>query len=286
MRELKIDKSITQRDHDTLARYLMDMKKIPLLTAEEEVALAIKIKAGDSAALNKLVVCNLRFTVSVAKKYEGQGILLPDLIAEGNLGLIKAARRFDHTKGFKFISFAVWWIRQSMLHAIAEHKRTIRLPANQISDITEIWRAEQLLEQQLERLPTIEELSDYLEMDIDKIKLCQLSNANTCSLDYNSEDDEKQGMLAVLEDVLFSPADSGLVAEGLAFDLNRALHTLPDRQRAVLQLQYGLNGRNPMYVADIADLMGVSSQCVTMNRKKALTSLRKNPETAHLIEYV
>ena len=286
MRELKIDKSITQRDHDTLTRYLMDMKKFPLLTAEEEVALATKIKAGDTAALDKLVVCNLRFTVSVAKKYEGQGILLPDLIAEGNLGLIKAAKRFDHTKGFKFISFAVWWIRQSMLHAIAEHKRIIRLPANQISDITEIWRAEQLLEQRLERQPTLEELSEHLDMKIEDIKTCQLSNAGTYSLDHASDNDEKQGMLEVLEDVLFSAADSGLEAEGLAFELGKALRTLPDRQRAILQLQFGLNGRIPMYVADIANLMGVSSQCVTMNRKKALISLRRNPMTAHFIEYV
>jgi RNA polymerase primary sigma factor len=286
MRGLKIDKSITHRDHDTLMRYLQDVKRYPLLTSEEEMRLALKIKEGDQAALDRLVNSNLRFVISVAKKYEGQGILLPDLIAEGNTGLMKAATRFDSSKGFKFISFAVWWIRQSILFAINEYKRMVRLPGNRIVDLNEVWKAEQELEQKLERAATLEELAEYAEMSLDKVRACYTTASYTSSLDDSDLENDRPGMLAVLEDNMFAPADAGLDHTDLAMELNNILLSLPARQREVLRLFYGLDGKNAMFVDDIAVKLGVSSQCILMNRAKGLETLRNNKKAGHLQAYL
>lgn len=286
MRTLTVDKSITHRDHDTLSRYLQDVKKYPLLTSEEEVRLALKIKAGDDAALTRLVACNLRFVVSVAKKYEGHGILLPDLIAEGNLGLMKAAKRFDHTKGFKFISFAVWWIRQSIMSAISDQKRLVRLPANRILDAGEVWKGEQELEQQLERPPTLDELAEYTGLEMNKVRACFTSGSHTSSLDDTCPEDGKAGMMAILADEMFGPLDAKLEEEDLSGELNAILETLPSRQRQVIRLNYGLDGENAMYVDDIASLLGVSSQCILMNRARALETLRTNKNIGRLKAYL
>lgn len=286
MRTLKIDKSITHRDHDTLLRYLQDIKKYPLLNADEEAKLARKIKEGDQAALNRLVNSNLRFVISVAKKYEGQGILLPDLIAEGNTGLMKAAARFDATKGFKFISFAVWWIRQSIMFTINEYKRMVRLPGNRIVELNEVWKAEQELEQKLERAATLEELAEYTELNLDAIRACYISGSYTSSLDDVDLETDRPGMLAVLEDDMFPPADAGLDQADLAAELNRVLLSLPNRQRQILRLNYGLDGERAMFVDDIAILLGVSSQCILMNKAKGLEALRNNKKVKHLQAYL
>lgn len=286
MRTLKIDKSITRRDHDTLLRYLQDIKKYPLLTADEEAKLALKIKEGDQAALDRLVNSNLRFVISVAKKYEGQGILLPDLIAEGNTGLMKAAARFDATKGFKFISFAVWWIRQSIMFAINEYKRMVRLPGNRIVELNEVWKAEQELEQKLERVATLEELAEYTELNPDAIRACYISGSYTSSLDDADLETDRPGILAVLEDDMFPPADAGLDQADLAAELNRVLLSLPNRQRQILRLNYGLDGERAMFVDDIAILLGVSSQCILMNKAKGLETLRNNKKVKHLQAYL
>jgi RNA polymerase primary sigma factor len=286
MRTLKIDKSITHRDHDTLMRYLQDIKKYPLLNADEEAKLALKIKEGDQAALNRLVSANLRFVISVGKKYEGQGILLPDLIAEGNTGLMKAAVRFDATKGFKFISFAVWWIRQSIMFTINEYKRMVRLPGNRIVELNDVWKAEQELEQKLERAATLEELAEYTELNLDAIRACYINGSYTSSLDDVDLDNDRPGMLAVLEDDMFAPADAGLDQADLAAELNRVLLSLPNRQRQVLRLNFGLDGERPMFVDDIAILLGVSSQCILMNKAKGLKALRNNKKVKHLQAYL
>lgn len=286
MRTLKIDKSITHRDHDTLMRYLQDIKKYPLLNADEEAKLALKIKEGDQAALNRLVIANLRFVISVGKKYEGQGILLPDLIAEGNTGLMKAAVRFDATKGFKFISFAVWWIRQSIMFTINEYKRMVRLPGNRIVELNDVWKAEQELEQKLERAATLEELAEYTELNLDAIRACYINGSYTSSLDDVDLDNDRPGMLAVLEDDMFAPADAGLDQADLAAELNRVLLSLPNRQRQVLRLNFGLDGERPMFVDDIAILLGVSSQCILMNKAKGLKALRNNKKVKHLQAYL
>lgn len=286
MRTLKIDKSITYRDHDTLMRYLQDVKNYPLLTGEEEMSLALKIKEGDQAALDRLVSSNLRFVISVAKKYEGQGILLPDLIAEGNTGLMKAAGRFDCSKGFKFISFAVWWIRQTMMFAINEYKRMVRLPGNRIVDLNEVWKAEQELEQKLERIPTLEELAEYTELSLDKVRDCYVTASYTSSLDDVDIEADRPGMLTVLEDNMFAPADAGLEQTDLAMELRKVLLLLPTRQREVLRLFFGLDGEEAMFVDDIAVRLGVSSQCILMNRTKGLETLRNNKKVAHLMAYL
>ncbi|HMI04402.1 MAG TPA: RNA polymerase sigma factor RpoD/SigA [Pedobacter sp.] len=286
MRTLKIDKSITHRDHDTLMRYLQDIKKYPLLTGDEETKLALKIKEGDQAALNRLVNSNLRFVISVAKKYEGQGILLPDLIAEGNAGLMKAAARFDAAKGFKFISFAVWWVRQSIMFAINEYKRMVRLPGNRIVELNEVWKAEQELEQKLERAATLEELVEYTELSPDKVRASYTSGSYTSSLDDMDLEADRPGMLAVLEDTMFAPADAGLEQADLAAELNSVLSSLPNRQREILRLNYGLDGKTAMFVDDIAIFLGVSSQCILMNRAKGLETLRNNKKVKHLQAYL
>jgi len=286
MRTLKIDKSITHRDHDTLMRYLQDIKKYPLLTANEEAKLALKIKEGDKAALDRLVNSNLRFVISVAKKYERQGILLPDLIAEGNTGLMKAAVRFDATKGFKFISFAVWWIRQSIMFAINEYKRIVRLPGNRIVEMNDVWKAEQELEQKLERVATLEELAEYTKLNLDTIRACYFNGSYTSSLDNVDLEADQPGMLAVLEDDMFAPADAGLDPADLAAELNRVLLSLPNRQRQILRLNYGLDGESAMFVDDIALLLGVSSQCILMNKAKGLEALRNNDKVKHLVAYL
>jgi RNA polymerase primary sigma factor len=286
MRELKINKSITYRDHDTLTIYLQDINKYSLLTAEEEVQLAVRIREGDEAALERLVNANLRFVVSVAKKYEGQGILLPDLISEGNFGLMKAARRFDYTKGFKFISYAVWWVRQTIMSAINEYRRMIRLPVNKISELSMVWKAQQELEQKLERPATFNELVEHTSLTIDKIFDCFAIDGHTLSLDDANPEQDRPGLLAFLEDPMFADADLGLILEGLSAELEGALKVLPDRQQRILELNYGLKGEHLMFVEDVADRLGVTSQCVLSNKAKGLETLRTNNKVRHLKEYL
>jgi len=286
MRELKVEKSITRREQEILVRYFNDIKKTPLLSEEDEVKITLKVKDGDCAAAEKLIRSNLRFVVSVAKKYEGNGMLLPDLISEGNIGLIKAAKRFDPTKGFKFISFAVWWIRQSIIVALNEEKRMIRLPTNRLLNQTAIWRAEQKLEQQLERMPTEEEIMEYTQLSADKVRDCYRYNQPPVSLDGDNPEEDQHGMLSVLQDQMFAPADQVLEAEGLSAELKSALTALPYRHRQILLMHYGISGSLPMHIEDIAASMDLSGQCVQMNRNKALDFLRNNKKLSHLKIYL
>lgn len=286
MRELKVEKSITRREQETLARYFNDIKKTPLLKGEEEVNMVIKINDGDSAAFDKLIRANLRFVVSVAKKYEGNGMLLPDLISEGNIGLIKAVRKFDTTKGFKLISFAVWWIRQSIIFALNEETRMIRLPANRLLNQTLVWKAEQELEQKLERLPTEEEIVEHTQLSLDKVRDCYRYSSQQVSLDGADAEEDKHGMLSVLEDPMFTPADEMLDADGLSAELTSALATLPYRQRQILMMHYGMCGDMPMHIDDIAAKLDLSGQCVQMNKNKALDFLRNHKNLSHLKVYL
>ena len=282
MRELKIEKSITKRSDDSLKRYLQDISKYALISADEEVSLAQKIRNGDEAAKAKLINSNLRFVVSVAKKYEGQGVPLGDLISEGNKGLIKAAGRFDDTRGIKFISFAVWWIRQAMMFSINEHKRLVRLPMNQVNDILQVWKAESDLEQVLERPATTEELAKHCGLNLDKVRGYITNPGHTVALDAG-DNDEKPGMLSVLENEMFDRPDTTMDNDGLQHDLQLILTKLTPRQYKVIQMYFGLNGQRPMLIEEIAAHFGLSEQCIQMNKTKAMVILR-NTKNIHIMK--
>lgn len=273
MRDLKIERSITRRDQDSLSRYLHDVAYYKMANAEEEIVLSRKIKSGDEAALNRLVNANLRFVVSVAKKYEGQGIPLADLISEGNLGLIKAAKRFDYTRGFKFISFAVWWIRQSMMLAIGAHKRMIRLPMNQLDALQEIWKAECLMEQELQRMPTNDELAAHTGLEIKKISELKFSPNHAFWLDAPGEED-RPGMLSVLADPMFAAPDASMMRESLKHDLSLMMRQLTERQCRIIEMEFGLNGRLPMQTEDIGVALGLSKETIRRSRMQAMANLR------------
>jgi len=285
MRELKIEKSITKRSDDSLKRYLQDISKYALISAEEEVSLTRKIRNGDEAAKVKLINSNLRFVVSVAKKYEGQGVPLGDLISEGNKGLIKATGRFDDTRGIKFISFAVWWIRQAMMFSINEHKRLVRLPMNQVNDILQVWKAESDLEQVLERPATTEELAEHCGLSLDKVRGYITNPGHTVTLDAG-DDDEKPGMLSVLENEMFDRPDSVMDNEGLQYDLQVILTKLTPRQYKIIQLYFGLNGHRAMLIEEIAAYFGLSEQCIQMNKTKAMVILRNSKNIQMMKQYL
>ena len=285
MRELKIEKSITKRGDDAVKRYLQDIAKYGLVSMEEEVLLARKIKSGDVRAKEKLINANLRFVVSVAKKYEGQGVLLCDLISEGNRGLIKAASRFDDTRGIKFISFAVWWIRQAIMFSINEHKRLVRLPMNQVNDILQVWRAESDLEQVLERAPNTEELAEHCGISLEKIKGYIANPGHTVTLDAG-DDDEKPGLLSVLGNEMFERPDSTMDNDGLQHDLELILTKLTPRQYKIVQFYYGLNGHRPMVIEEIAAHFGLSEQCIQMNKTKAMIVLRNSKNIQLMKQYL
>lgn len=285
MRELKIEKSITKRGEDSLKRYLADISRFTLVSTEEEVALARKIRKGDEAAKERLINANLRFVISVAKKYEGQGVPLSDLISEGNKGLIKATGRFDDTRGIKFISFAVWWIRQAMMFFINEHKRMIRLPMNQVNDILQIWKADLDLEQTLERSATTEELAEHCGIGLDKVRGYVNNPGHTVALDAG-DDDEKPGMLNVLENEMFDRPDTTMDYEGLQHDLQLILAKLTSRQHKIIQLYFGLNGHRPMLIEEIAAHFGLSEQCIQMNKTKAMVMLRNSKNIQMMKQYL
>ena len=236
MRQLKITKSITNRESASLDKYLQEIGREELITAEEEVVLAKKIKDGDQSALEKLTRANLRFVVSEAKQYQNQGLSLPDLINEGNLGLIKAARRFDETRGFKFISYAVWWIRQSILQALAEQSRIVRLPLNQVGSLNKINKAYSKLEQEFEREPSAEELAELLDLPIDKVSDTMKVSGRHVSMDAPFANGEESSLLDVLVNLDSPKADSGLMMESLSKEIDRALSTLTERERDVVKL--------------------------------------------------
>jgi RNA polymerase primary sigma factor len=286
MRQLKITKSITNRESASLDKYLQEIGREELITAEEEVILAKKIKDGDQQALEKLTRANLRFVVSVAKQYQNQGLSLPDLINEGNLGLIKAARRFDETRGFKFISYAVWWIRQSILQALAEQSRIVRLPLNQVGSLNKINKAYSKLEQEFEREPSAEELADILDLPIDKVSDTMKVSGRHVSMDAPFANGEESSLLDVLVNGDSPKADTGLMNESLSREIDRALSTLTERERDVVKLFFGIGLNHGLTLEEIGDKFDLTRERVRQIKEKAIRRLRHSSRSKLLQQYL
>ncbi|MBK6700316.1 MAG: sigma-70 family RNA polymerase sigma factor [Saprospiraceae bacterium] len=287
MRQLKITKSITNRESQSLEKYLQEIGKVDLLTPEEEVELAKKIKQGDQISLEKLTKANLRFVVSVAKQYQNQGLSLSDLINEGNLGLIKAAQRFDETRGFKFISYAVWWIRQSILQALAEQSRIVRLPLNKVGSLNKINRAFSELEQEYEREPSAEELATLLEIPTEEVETTLGVAARHVSMDAPFVEGEDNSLLDVLENSSTPATDSILeYKDSLRREIERALGTLTDRQADVIKLYFGIGVEHPESLEDIGDKFGLTRERVRQIKDKAINKLRSTTRSKLLKQYL
>ncbi|MEZ4984215.1 MAG: RNA polymerase sigma factor RpoD/SigA [Saprospiraceae bacterium] len=287
MRQLKITKSITNRESQSLEKYLQEIGKVDLLTPEEEVDLAKRIKQGDQAALEKLTKANLRFVVSVAKQYQNQGLSLSDLINEGNLGLIKAAQRFDETRGFKFISYAVWWIRQSILQALAEQSRIVRLPLNKVGSLNKINKAFSELEQEYEREPSPEELAEMLEISTEEVETTLGVAARHVSMDAPFVEGEDNSLLDVLENTATPDTDAALeYRESLRREIERSLSTLTERQCDVIMLYFGIGVEHPMSLEDIGDKFGLTRERVRQIKDKAINKLRSANRSKLLKHYL
>jgi RNA polymerase primary sigma factor len=274
MRLLKITKQVTNRDTPSLDKYLQEIGKVDLISPEDEVILARRIKSGDAEALKKLVKANLRFVVSVAKQYQNQGMSLPDLINEGNLGLMKAAQRFDETRGFKFISYAVWWIRQAILQALAEQARIVRLPVNKIGSINRINRAFARLEQEFEREPSSQEIADMLEMLPEDVKESLKTNGRTVSMDAPLSSEEDNTMYDVLQSNDTPSPDKNLINESLAYEIERALSTLSSRESKVLKLYFGLGMKHPFTLEEIGEELNLTRERVRQIKEKAIKRIQ------------
>jgi len=288
MRQLKIAKQVTNRETASLDKYLQEIGRVELITADEEVRLAQRIKEGDKVALERLTKANLRFVVSVAKQYQNQGMSLPDLINEGNMGLIKAAERFDETRGFKFISYAVWWIRQSILQALAEQARIVRLPLNKIGTINKINRAYSELEQRLERPPSAEELAEELECSVADVRNSMRNNGRHVSMDAPlvADDESSSSMYDILpNDALPSP-EKNLVLESLRKDIERSLSTLTSREGDVVRLYFGLNGKHPMTLEEIGERFELTRERVRQIKEKAIRRLKHTSRSRMLQSYL
>jgi RNA polymerase primary sigma factor len=286
MRQLKITKSITNRESASLDKYLQEIGREELINADEEVVLAKKIREGDQAALEKLTKSNLRFVVSVAKQYQNQGLSLPDLINEGNLGLIKAAKRFDETRGFKFISYAVWWIRQSILQALAEQSRIVRLPLNQVGSLNKINKAFSKLEQEFEREPSAEELSELLELPQDKVADTMRVSGRHVSMDAPFVNGEENSLLDVLVNHDSPRADSGLLSESLQREIERSLSTLTERERDVVKLFFGIGINHGLTLEEIGAKFDLTRERVRQIKEKAIRRLRHNSRSKLLKTYL
>ena len=273
MRQLKITKSITNRESASLDKYLQEISKEEMISAEEEVELAQRIKKGDKKALERLTRANLRFVVSVAKQYQNQGLSLPDLINEGNLGLLKAAERFDETRGFKFISYAVWWIRQSILQAISEQSRIVRLPLNQVGSVNKINREISKFEQENERRPSVHEIADHIDLPQDKIDDAMNISGRHLSVDAPFSDAEDSSLLDVLVNEDIPPTDIFLVDESLKSEIQTALCALNERERNVIEASYGI-GTPELTLEEIGEKYGLSRERVRQIKEKAIRKLR------------
>lgn len=285
MRQLKITKSITNRESASLDKYLQEIGKEDLITVEEEVELAQRIKKGDQEALEKLTKANLRFVVSVAKQYQNQGLSLPDLINEGNLGLIKAAEKFDETRGFKFISYAVWWIRQSILQALAEQSRIVRLPLNQVGSLNKINKAFARFEQENERTPSPEELANVLDLPKEKVSETLRVSGRHVSVDAPFSDGEDNNLLDVLVNTDSPNADRGLINESLSTEVERALATLTDRERDIIRYFFGI-GCPEMTLEEIGEKFGLTRERVRQIKEKAIRRLRHSSRNKFLKSYL
>jgi RNA polymerase primary sigma factor len=288
MRQLKIVKQVTNRETASLDKYLQEIGRVELISAEEEVELARRIKAGDKRALERLTKANLRFVVSVSKQYQNQGLSLPDLINEGNLGLIKAAERFDETRGFKFISYAVWWIRQSILQALAEQARIVRLPLNKIGTINKINRAYSELEQLYERPPSADELAEYLECSTEEVRQSLANTGRHVSMDAPlvDGDESSSSMYDVLPNDSLPGPEMDLNKESLRKDIERSLATLTGREGDVVRLYYGLNGKHPLTLEEIGDLFDLTRERVRQIKEKAIRRLKHTSRSRMLKTYL
>ena len=286
MRQLKITKQVTNRETASLDKYLQEIGKVDLITAEEEVELAQKIRAGDENALDKLTKANLRFVVSVAKQYQNQGLTLPDLINEGNLGLIKAARRFDETRGFKFISYAVWWIRQSILQALAEQSRIVRLPLNKIGSINKINKMYAFLEQANERVPTAEEIAKELDMTISDVKESMKNSGRHVSMDAPLVEGEDSNLYDVLRSGESPNPDKNLLHESLRTEIERALETLTPREADVVRLYFGLGEKHAMTLEEIGETFDLTRERVRQIKEKAIRRLKHTSRSKILKTYL
>ena len=287
MRQLKITQNITNRESASLEKYFQDVNKVEMITPEMEVELAKRIQEGDHLALEKLVKANLRFVVSVAKQYQNRSLTLNDLINEGNLGLIKAAQKFDHTRGFKFISYAVWWIRQSILQALAEQSRIVRLPLNKVGSLNKINRAFSELEQEFEREPSSDELAELLEITSDEVETTLGVAARHVSMDAPFVDGEDNSLLDVLENDGTPGTDTKLeYAESLRREIERSLNTLTERQCDVIKLYFGIGIEHPMSLEDIGDRFGLTRERVRQIKDKAINKLRSASRSKLLKHYL
>ena len=286
MRQLKISKQITNRESQSLDKYLQEIGKVDLLTADEEVVLAKRIREGDQLALEKLTKANLRFVVSVAKQYQNQGLSLGDLINEGNLGLIKAAQRFDETRGFKFISNAVWWIRQSILQALAEQSRIVRLPLNRVGSLNKISKTFSELEQKFEREPSPEELAEVLEVSASEVVDTMKISGRHVSMDAPFVQGEENSLLDVLENDGDEKPDDGLMNDSLRKEVQRALSTLTSREADVITLYFGLNGEHAMTLEEIGEKFNLTRERVRQIKEKAIRRLRHTSRSKTLKPYL
>ncbi|MCE3226309.1 MAG: polymerase sigma factor, sigma-70 family [Bacteroidetes bacterium] len=286
MRQLKISKSITTRDSASLDKYLAEIGRHELISAEEEITLTKQIREGDGTALEKLVVANLRFVVSVAKQYQHQGLSLTDLINEGNLGLIKAAKRFDETRGFKFISYAVWWIRQAILQAVAEQSRVIRLPLNKIGALNKIKNAGAILEQDLERPVSANEIAEALDMSESEVTLTLLASSSHLSTDSNFSAKDDLTLLDVIYNPLDPKPDDELIASSLLTEINRVLETLTEREREVVVLFYGIGTGAPFSLSEIGDRFELTRERVRQIKEKAIKKLKHTSRSKLLKTYL
>ena len=286
MRQLKITKQVTNRETASLDKYLQEIGKVDLITADEEVELAKRIKVGDQTALEKLTKANLRFVVSVAKQYQNQGLTLPDLINEGNLGLIKAAKRFDETRGFKFISYAVWWIRQSILQALAEQSRIVSLPLNKIGSINKINKMYAFLEQENERPPSAEEIAKKLDMTVNDVKESMKNSGRHVSMDAPLIEGEDSNLYDVLNSGESPNPDRKLLHESLRIEINRALETLTPREADVVKLYFGLGEHQPMTLEEIGETFDLTRERVRQIKEKAIRRLKHTSRSKILMTYL
>ena len=286
MRQLKIVKSITNRNTASLDKYLQEIGREELITADEEVELARRIKAGDEKALEKLTKANLRFVVSVAKQYQNQGLSLPDLINEGNVGLIKAARRFDETRGFKFISYAVWWIRQSILQALAEQSRIVRLPLNQVGSLNKIKKVSNKLEQEYERAPSAEEIAREMEVSEDKIDSAMKISTRSVSMDAPVIPDEDTTLIDLMTPEDSKSTDEELMQESLRREIERSLSTLSEKERDVINLYYGIGMNHGLTLEEIGAKFGLTRERVRQIKEKAIRRLRHTSRSRLLKAYL
>jgi RNA polymerase primary sigma factor len=286
MRQLKITKQVTNRESKSLDKYLQDISKLPLITADEEVELAQRIREGDQLALDKLTISNLRFVVSVAKQYQNQGLTLPDLINEGNAGLVKAAKRFDETRGFKFISYAVWWIRQAILQALAEQSRIVRLPLNKIGSINKINKAYSYLEQAHQRPPSPEEIAKELEMTVSDVKQSLKNSGRHLSMDAPLKEGEDSSLYDVVKSGESPNPDGTLMKDSLNLEVNRALNTLSQREADVIRLYYGISNEQPMSLEEIGETFGLTRERVRQIKEKGIRRLRHTSKNKILKTYL